>query len=275
MEEVKVVRKSVKVEIPLGLYNRIQKLCEQGFYRNPADFFYTAGQKELEKAEEKAFWVHNAARSLNDPYYQLKALTLLANIGTAQGDWQKAQRLLSQAIHLVEQTGEKKDLLLASARLELAMGNFERTLSLLKQALEYTGADFYEYISIVLQIVEVCLLTNNRNDAGKYLKNAIEINQKYMLNMLEPYLYAAWVALENNELHDAFVLLNFCKEELEKRHNPRLQIRLLYLLGIYEYKMKLFDVAIDDFKEANRLALKNKNYEYVICLLYTSPSPRD
>jgi hypothetical protein len=30
------------------------KLCEQGLYRNPADFFYVAGQKELSRMEERA-----------------------------------------------------------------------------------------------------------------------------------------------------------------------------------------------------------------------------
>ena len=54
MEEVNVVRKAVKLEVPIGMYRKIQKLCEQGLYRNPADFFYVAGQKELSRMEERA-----------------------------------------------------------------------------------------------------------------------------------------------------------------------------------------------------------------------------
>jgi hypothetical protein len=36
------------------MYKQIQKLCNQGLYRNPADFFYVAGQKELSRMEERA-----------------------------------------------------------------------------------------------------------------------------------------------------------------------------------------------------------------------------
>ncbi|MBO8183125.1 MAG: hypothetical protein H0Z28_10095 [Archaeoglobus sp.] len=51
---MKLERKAVKIEIPPGMYKQIVQLCEQGLYRNPADFFYVAGQKELSRMEERA-----------------------------------------------------------------------------------------------------------------------------------------------------------------------------------------------------------------------------
>jgi hypothetical protein len=46
--------KPVLLKVPPGMYKQIVKLCEQGLYRNPADFFYVAGQKELSRMEERA-----------------------------------------------------------------------------------------------------------------------------------------------------------------------------------------------------------------------------
>jgi len=41
--------RSVMVRVPNGIYERIAKLVKQGKFRSVADFFYVAGQKELEK----------------------------------------------------------------------------------------------------------------------------------------------------------------------------------------------------------------------------------
>ena len=38
---------SVKIEIPEGMYKEIKKLVDKKLFRNVADFFYIAGQKEL------------------------------------------------------------------------------------------------------------------------------------------------------------------------------------------------------------------------------------
>lgn len=45
----------IMVRVPLGMFEEIFRLCKLGKYRNPADFFYVAGQKELDrvKAAEK------------------------------------------------------------------------------------------------------------------------------------------------------------------------------------------------------------------------------
>lgn len=40
---------AVKVEIPDGMHKEIKELVKQGKYRSVADFFYVAGQKELER----------------------------------------------------------------------------------------------------------------------------------------------------------------------------------------------------------------------------------
>ncbi len=41
--------KSVMIRVPKGMYREIEELVKRGFYRAPADFFYVAGQKELER----------------------------------------------------------------------------------------------------------------------------------------------------------------------------------------------------------------------------------
>jgi len=40
--------KAVKIEIPEGMYREIEKLVEKKLFRNVADFFYVAGQRQLE-----------------------------------------------------------------------------------------------------------------------------------------------------------------------------------------------------------------------------------
>jgi|GEM_PF-7092465 len=40
--------KAVKVEVPDGMYNKIAKLVQKRLYRSFSDFFYVAGQKELD-----------------------------------------------------------------------------------------------------------------------------------------------------------------------------------------------------------------------------------
>ncbi len=40
---------AVKVEIPEGMHKEIKELVRLGKYRSVADFFYVAGQKELER----------------------------------------------------------------------------------------------------------------------------------------------------------------------------------------------------------------------------------
>ena len=41
--------RTVMVRVPDGMYEVIAKLVKQGKFRSVADFFYVAGQKELEK----------------------------------------------------------------------------------------------------------------------------------------------------------------------------------------------------------------------------------
>jgi hypothetical protein len=43
-----VMAKVVKIEIPEGMYRDIEKLVEKKLFRNVADFFYVAGQKQLQ-----------------------------------------------------------------------------------------------------------------------------------------------------------------------------------------------------------------------------------
>ena len=40
--------KVVKIEIPEGMHREIEKLVEKKLFRNVADFFYVAGQKQLQ-----------------------------------------------------------------------------------------------------------------------------------------------------------------------------------------------------------------------------------
>lgn len=42
-------RKPVMIRVPKGMYKEIEELVRRGYYRAPADFFYVAGQKELER----------------------------------------------------------------------------------------------------------------------------------------------------------------------------------------------------------------------------------
>ena len=46
---------AVKITIPDGMHREIKKLIEQGKYRSVADFFYIAGQKELERVREEGY----------------------------------------------------------------------------------------------------------------------------------------------------------------------------------------------------------------------------
>jgi len=45
--------KSVMVRVPKGMHKEIKELVKQGKYRSVADFFYIAGQKELERVREE------------------------------------------------------------------------------------------------------------------------------------------------------------------------------------------------------------------------------
>ena len=45
--------KPVKVEIPEGMHRSIKELISRGLYRSFSDFFYVAGQKELDRAIER------------------------------------------------------------------------------------------------------------------------------------------------------------------------------------------------------------------------------
>ncbi len=42
--------KPVLVRVPREMYEQIEELVKKGYYRAPADFFYVAGQKELDRA---------------------------------------------------------------------------------------------------------------------------------------------------------------------------------------------------------------------------------
>ena len=44
--------KAIKIEVPEGMYREIEKAVSKKLYRNFADFFYVAGQKELDKIRE-------------------------------------------------------------------------------------------------------------------------------------------------------------------------------------------------------------------------------
>ena len=44
--------KSVKIDVPDGMYKEIKKAISCGLYRSFADFFYVAGQKELDRIRE-------------------------------------------------------------------------------------------------------------------------------------------------------------------------------------------------------------------------------
>ena len=45
--------KPVKVEVPEGLHRNIKELISRGLYRSFSDFFYVAGQKEIDRAIER------------------------------------------------------------------------------------------------------------------------------------------------------------------------------------------------------------------------------
>ncbi len=45
--------KDVMVRVPMGVFQQIEQFVKKGFYRTPADFFYVAGQKELDRAIER------------------------------------------------------------------------------------------------------------------------------------------------------------------------------------------------------------------------------
>ncbi len=44
--------KAVKIEVPDGMYKEIERLVKRRLFRSVADFFYVAGQKELDRLRE-------------------------------------------------------------------------------------------------------------------------------------------------------------------------------------------------------------------------------
>lgn len=54
--------KAVKVEVPDGMYNKIAKLVQKRLYRSFSDFFYVAGQKELDLAVNRLSLELNSSR---------------------------------------------------------------------------------------------------------------------------------------------------------------------------------------------------------------------
>ncbi|MCE7742870.1 MAG: hypothetical protein GOP50_10485 [Candidatus Heimdallarchaeota archaeon] len=219
------------------------------------------------KVEELARTVLQSAVKQNDPYFQSVALNLITNVFINQGEFKKAQKMLNAAIVPTEETGlsaDRASLLNNSAKLEIARGDYERSIRLLRQIHQLVSKNPRAKAVSATNIAELSLLLENYEEAKEMLDIALQLEAEHDLNLIQPYLLSAWIAIErgNFELAESSILI--CKQRLDEVGELRVKPNIYYYEGMLFKKQGKLDEAIEALQIANKAASDMNNVEFLI-----------
>ncbi|MHA1815338.1 MAG: tetratricopeptide repeat protein, partial [Candidatus Heimdallarchaeaceae archaeon] len=219
------------------------------------------------KVDEIARKVLHYAVEQNDPYFQSVALNLITTVLIHNGEFRKAQRMSAAAILPTEETGldaDRASLLNNSANLELAKGDYKKTVKLLKQIYVLIASNPRAQAISAVNIAELHILLNNFEDAEKMLEEAINLETFHKFNLIEPYLLSAWISINKMNYKDAQKSLDVSKRILEDTGELRKKPNILYFQGRLDYETNKLDEALKSFDLANKAAEELQNIEFMI-----------
>ncbi|MCK5346591.1 MAG: hypothetical protein KAR20_24445, partial [Candidatus Heimdallarchaeota archaeon] len=222
---------------------------------------------DFEKVENLARKVLQYAVRQNDPYFQSVALNLITTVFINVGEFKKAQKMLNASIIPTEETGlaaDRASLLNNAAKLELARGDFERSIRLLRQIHELVSKNPRAKAVSATNIAELSLLLENYEDAKEMLDVALQLEDEYELNLIQPYLLSAWIAVERDNFDLAEKSLLLCKQKLDEVGELRVKPNIYYLEGMLFQKKGMITEAIQAFEISNKSASELDNIEYLI-----------
>ncbi|MHA1687688.1 MAG: hypothetical protein ACTSYD_15035 [Candidatus Heimdallarchaeaceae archaeon] len=218
--------------------------------------------------------VNNTARKIlqvavkqKDPYFQSVALNLMTTVLISKGEFRKAQRMLNSAIVPTEKTGLKTDrasLLNNAAKLEMARGNYSRSIRLLETIANLIEDNPRGLAITLINIAELNILLGDRVKAREALAKATELEKKYDLNLIEPYLMSAWLEVEEHDYVEARNYLDICEEMLKETGERRQKPLVYYYEGLLAKREDRYDAAIEWFEKAIDVSRKMLNIEILI-----------
>jgi len=219
------------------------------------------------KVDEIAKKILSFGVEQNDPYFQSVALNLITTVLINNGEFRKAQRMLAAAILPTEDTGldaDRASLLNNSANLELAKGDYKKTVKLLQQIYVLIANNPHAQAISAVNIAELHILLNNFEDAEKMLEEAINLETFHKFNLIEPYLLSAWIYIKKQNYKDAQKYLNISKKIFEETGELRKKPNILYFQGRLDYENGKLDKALKSFELANKAAEELQNIEFII-----------
>jgi tetratricopeptide (TPR) repeat protein len=222
---------------------------------------------DFDKVEDLARRVLQSAVKQRDPYFQSVALNLITTVFINKGEFKKAQKMLNAAIVPTEETGlaaDRASLLNNSAKLELARGDFERSIRLLRQIHKLVSKNPRAKAVSAANIAELCLLLERYEEAREMLDVALRLDEEMELNLIQPYLLSAWIAIERDNYELAETSIQMCKLKLDEVGELRVKPNIYYYEGLLHKKRGMVDEAITAFQISNKAASDLDNVEFLI-----------
>ncbi|MCG3222663.1 MAG: hypothetical protein H7641_14885, partial [Candidatus Heimdallarchaeota archaeon] len=151
----------------------------------------------FDKVDDLARRILQTAVKMDDPYFQSVALNLITTVLINKGEFRKAQNMMGAALVPTEKTGlsaDRASLLNNSAKLELARGDFEKSIKLLLQIYELVSHIPRAQAISAINIAELNILLKENESAENMIETALLLDKGHDLNLIEPYLLSAWVS---------------------------------------------------------------------------------
>ncbi|MCG3216958.1 MAG: hypothetical protein KAS63_09565 [Candidatus Heimdallarchaeota archaeon] len=221
----------------------------------------------FDKVEALARKILQSAVKMEDPYFQSVALNLITTVLINKGEFRKAQKMMSAAILPADETGlaaDRASLLNNSAKLELARGDYERSIKLLEQIYELVSGNPRAQAISAINITELNILLNRTKSAEDMLETSLLLDKKHNLQLIEPYLLSAWISIVKNDLDKAESFLQISQERIDTTGEIRKQPNILYFNGLLNLRKNQTDSAIDFLEQANKRAAELQNIELLI-----------
>ncbi len=219
------------------------------------------------KVDEVARQILSYAVEQNDPYFQSVALNLITTVLINYGEFRKAQRMSAAAILPTEETGldaDRASLLNNSANLELAKGDYKKTVKLLQQIYVLIANNPHAQAISAVNIAELHILLNNFEDAEKMLEEAINLETFHKFNLIEPYLLLSWICIKKKNYKNAQENLDIGKKIFEETGELRKKPNILYFQGRLDYENGKIDEAVKSYELANKASEELQNIEFMI-----------
>jgi tetratricopeptide (TPR) repeat protein len=221
----------------------------------------------FDKVDDLARRILHTAVKMDDPYFQSVSLNLITTVLINKGEFRKAQNMMGAAIVPTEKTGlsaDRASLLNNSAKLELARGDFEKSIKLLEQIYELVSHIPRAQAISAINIAELNILLKENEKAESMIETALLLDKGHDLNLIEPYLLSAWVSIEKGELDKAETFIQTSEKRLEETGETRKIPNINYFKGLLSKRKGDIDNAIEFFEEAYDTATKFRNIELVI-----------